>query len=136
MNRNTIIYLLIGLVVLVGLFILLRPQQKASAPTLQQTLISPTEMQQPEAKTFTLVVRNGKLVGGQETLTVTQGDMVVIKITIDHNNEFHLHGYDKSVDLKKDKQGELSFTADTSGRFPYELHEGKIELGALEVQPK
>lgn len=62
--------------------------------------------------------------------------MVRITITADEDEEFHVHGYDESVQLTAGEPAELTFMAGASGRFPIELEESKTELGALEVQPQ
>jgi plastocyanin len=115
---------LIGTIIaLVAGFVLLRSE-------------SAGQHREPTTKTFTLVVRDRKLVSGPETLTVRQGDTVDIKITVSENEELHLHGYDKHVDLEKDKPGELKFTADLTGSFPYELEHSATEIGHLQVEPR
>lgn len=88
-----------------------------------------------EEKQFTLVVQNKKLVSGPTTITVNQGDIVTIHITNDADEELHVHGYDKSIDLQANKEAVLKFTADASGHFPYELEGSKTEIGALDVSP-
>lgn len=90
----------------------------------------------PVQKSFTLVVEGRKLVMGPSVLSVTQGDVVTIHITVDEEEELHLHGYDKSIDLEKGKEGSLVFDASASGRFPFELERSKTELGAVEVAPR
>lgn len=136
MKINPILYVVAGIVVLGGLFFMFKP--KAQAPT---STTQPKSQQTPTPtivapKVFELVVAQKKLVSGPETIQVIQGDDVVIKITVDEDEEFHIHGYDKSIDVEKNIQGELSFTASLSGRFHYELEHSKTEIGALEVQPK
>lgn len=98
--------------------------------------IMKSTLQTPVSHIFTLVVKNNKLVLGATTLTVNQNDRVVIKITADVDEELHLHGYNKHVDLKKNQQVQLAFIANISGRFPYELENTKTEIGVLEVAPK
>jgi plastocyanin len=122
------VYLLIAAVLVVGLFFVLKPKQSATPSTNSESLVSP--------KDFALVVQNKKLVSGPEILQVNQGDEVNITITSDVVEELHLHGYDKSVDLEKDKPATLSFKADISGRFVYELEDSKVDIGVLEVLPK
>jgi len=65
-----------------------------------------------------------------------QGDNVTINITVDEDEELHLHGYDVHTDLQKGIPGSLSLVASSSGRFPFELEHSSTELGALEVQPQ
>lgn len=140
MKINPIIYVVLSVAVLAGLFFIFKPKkQTENTPSQTQTSnpiqsLSPT----PEStfKTFELVISDKKLVSGPETIKVTEGDEIVIKITSDEPEEFHLHGYDKFVDLEKDVPTELSFTANLTGRFIYELEQSKTDLGALEVSPK
>lgn len=104
--------------------------------TIAPTKIAPTEAIKQQVRKFELTVKNNKLISGLDVLKVNQGDIVEIFITADADGELHLHGYDKSVEYKKDKQAILGFTADKSGRFPYELENTKTEIGALEVLPR
>lgn len=86
--------------------------------------------------TFELGIQGKKLVSGPATIKVNQDDEVTIKITSDESEEFHIHAYDNSVELEPGKQATLTFKANLSGRFPFELENSKTEIGALEVQPK
>ncbi len=129
MKMKPIIFLIVAIVLLGGLFFLIKPQ-----PQIQN--ITPAITPELKAKTFEIVVKDKKVISGPETIKVTEGDEVVIKITANEDEELHLHGYDKSVDLEKDKPAELSFTANLTGRFPYELEKSKTDIGALEVSPK
>ncbi len=134
MSRNQII-LVVAILLLAGLFFFLKPKASSiTTPSLKSTASS--SAQPSNIKSFDLIVKNKKLVSGPETLTVTEGDTVTINITNDEPEELHLHGYDKSVDLEASKSASLTFTANLTGRFPYELEHSKTEIGAIEVQPK
>ena len=115
----------IGILILAGLFFIMNPATNSSNKLKIQ----------PKTDVFILAVKNRKLVEGKSTLTANQGDNVIIKITVDENEELHLHGYNYHIDVQKNKQGELSFKANISGRFPFELEHSKTELGSLEVAP-
>src|SRR4051812_9360440 len=111
MKMKKAIFLTVAIIVIVGLFFIIKPKPQ-------------TETQSGN-KTFELVVIGRKLVDGQSVLQATEGDNVTIKITVDEPEELHLHGYDKHVDLEKGVQGELTFTANLTGRFPFELENSK-----------
>lgn len=96
----------------------------------------PVTASKPSVKVFYLSVKNNKHVLGPSVLRVNQEDKVTIQITVDSDGELHLHGYDKHVAYKKGQSAQLSFTANLSGRFSYELEDTKTEIGILEVQPK
>lgn len=140
MKINPLIYLVLAVVVLAGLFFIFKPKNQ-SENTQNQTQANISTVQSPSPtpemnKTFDLVVSGKKLMSGPETIKVTEGDEVVIKITSDEPEEFHVHGYDKFVDLEKDVPKELKFIANLTGRFIFELEESKTDLGAIEVSPK
>jgi hypothetical protein len=85
------------------------------------------------SKTIELVVRGGRLLSGPDVTRLVQGDKVTLRITSDAADELHVHGYDLHLHLVADKPASLSFTANRSGRFGYELHHAHTDLGALEV---
>lgn len=138
MKIKSIVYLIVGVVIVASLLFILKPKKQdgTSNPASQASVSSPQTSPQSNNKTFELTVKDKKLVSGPETLKVTQGDNVTIKITNDEDEELHLHGYDKSVDLAKDKPAELVFTANLTGRFIFELEHSKTDIGALEVSPR
>lgn len=88
----------------------------------------------PSVKEFLLTIHDRQLVG-QRTLQVRQGDIVIISISANEEEEFHVHGYDRSVDLEPNVPSTVTIVADQTGRFPFELEHSKTEVGALEVHP-
>ncbi|HUS24903.1 MAG TPA: hypothetical protein VM369_08135 [Candidatus Binatia bacterium] len=140
MKMPVLLYPMIGVVLLVVLFVLFKPAPApAPAPeAVAEVATAPAEPVQaaPAPKIFELVVKDGHLESGPSTLSVTQGDEVLLRVTADRADQLHLHGYDLHVALVPGTPAELRFTADRSGRFDFELHHANVELGALEVQPK
>ncbi|MDP2670972.1 MAG: hypothetical protein Q8P13_00705 [bacterium] len=130
-NRNLWLVVAAG-VVLVGLFYYLQPksENKSQNPSNQ------SEEQKTSPKTFEWTIQGKKLLSGQETLKVTEGEEVSLKVSADEADELHLHGYDVAVDLEPGETVELKVKADKTGRFVIELEEAKVDLGALEVSPK
>lgn len=118
MTRPPILVLL-ALVILGGLFVLLRPNQSAEGPQTEE---------------FDLRI-SGEAMEPSE-ITVTEGDRVVLRITADSPIEVHLHGYDLDQEVEPEEPTELSFEADLTGRFEIEDHETKEELGTLVVEPR
>lgn len=97
--------------------------------------LSKEEAPEPAEKSFSLVVEGKKIVSGETTMRVAQGDRVTFTITADEKEEFHVHGYDASVDLEPGIPATLTLVANDTGRFLIELEESKAEIGALEVIP-
>lgn len=86
-------------------------------------------------KTFALRIEKKTIVEGPRTITVNMGDTVSIIITSDEKEEFHIHGYDRSIGLEPNIPATLTLTAAASGRFEFELEESKTDIGALEILP-
>ncbi len=100
-----------------------------------KTSSTPSVPSAPATKEFTLNVVGKKLTEGTNTLSVKEGDTVTLHITCDEAEELHLHGYDRSVDLEPNTLETLTFVANVTGRFPFELEKSKTELGVVEVYP-
>jgi heme/copper-type cytochrome/quinol oxidase subunit 2 len=84
---------------------------------------------------FDIIVKDGRLVSKRRVLVVHRNDDVILRITSDAADQFHLHGYNMLVDLAPGRMTMLRFKANLTGRFTYELHKTDLELGALEVYP-
>ena len=159
---RSIVFAALGIALLAALFVAFRPDGIGSPETLQSPPMpspaeaptpplaeapavvasaSPAEPEprvalDPVSRTFDLVVTRGRLTSGPSTLALTQGDLVVLRVRSDRDDELHVHGYDLSLALSANQTGSLAFQADRSGRFDIELHQGGGEIGALEVQPR
>ena len=133
MNTKSIVFLIIAIVLFAGLFFLFKPKSSSQVNTADTNELATTTL---TSKTLDIIVKDKKIVSGGDNLKVTEGDSVVMKFTLDQKEEIHLHGYDKSVELEKDTTGEISFIANLTGRFPFELEGSGTELGSLEVSPK
>ena len=136
--KNQAWIVLAGLAALSGLFVFLKPP---TAPPPAPPLAASTATQAPAVtgpapRIFELVIADGKLQSGPRLIQLQQGEAVALKVTSDRNDELHLHGYDLHAHLQAHTPATLSFKADRSGRFEYELHQAQVELGVLEVQPR
>jgi Cupredoxin-like domain len=116
---RALILILLTLVVLVGLFVLLRPNQSAEGP---------------QTREFDLKIRGDSMEPSE--FTVAEGDRVVLRITSASPVEVHVHGYDVEAEVESGESAELSFKAKLTGRFEIEDHETEEELGTLVVEPR
>lgn len=100
--------------------------------------ITPTKNTQPHQseKKFVVKIQNKKLVSGLATIRVIEGDKVLLTVYSDTNDELHLHGYDKMIDLLASTPAMLRFTANITGHFEYELEHERLEIGAIDVLPR
>ena len=140
MRVGALIAILAAAAVLGWLYVSMKPgPQAVPAPPSavpSAAVPGPAEFGAPVAREFTLTVKDGQLSAGPGVLRVTQGASVLIRVSSDHADQLHLHGYDLELALRAGQPGVLAFTADRAGRFDLELHHAHLELGALEVQPR
>lgn len=130
--RRALILVPILLLVVVGLFFLLRPNSPATEPSSGTSTSESTEGSQE--KTFDLTIKGATMTPNE--ITVGEGDRVRLRITSDAPFEFHLHGYDLAKEVEASEPAELPFDATITGRFEIENEQTHEELGALLVQPR
>lgn len=83
----------------------------------------------------TIVVRNGKPVGGIRQLTYNRGEEVRFKVDSDVSDEVHMHGYDIMKDVKAGGSVSFDFPATIEGVFEAELEGRKEQILKLTVNP-
>lgn len=118
MARNLILIAVI-VVVLGGLFFLLRPESAGNGP---------------QDRTFDISIEGGEM--SPREISVNKGDSVMLHISSDERMEVHVHGYDVERSVGPGETARLHFKADLTGRFEIEDHETEEELGVLEVRPR
>jgi hypothetical protein len=109
-----------SLVVLVILFVILRPEDENSVG-VGRTVIE-------------ITYRDGA-VQGPGTFTVTLGDSVRILVHADVSDEVHFHGYDLMADVTPDEPAVIDFVADAAGSYEVELEDLAEPLIELEIVP-
>jgi hypothetical protein len=111
-------------------------ERDAGQMTLAESAEAPNgDKSASNAISFDIVVKDGRLVSKRRVLVVHRNDDVILRITSNGADQFHLHGYNLLVDLAPGRTTTLRFRAKLTGRFTYELHTTELELGALEVYP-
>lgn len=137
-----------SVVVLVVLFILLRPDDGSdgatptpSSPSVTETPspsdgVSPTpsESQVPERTIIEVTYRDGA-VQGPTSFTVTQGERVRLLVHADVSDEVHFHGYDLTADVTPQEAARIDFVANAAGRYEVELEGAGEPLFELEIVP-
>jgi hypothetical protein len=83
----------------------------------------------------TIVVKNGKPVGGVADLTYKEGERVRFKVESDVSDEVHVHGYDIMKDVKAGGSVSFDFPATIEGLFEAELEHRKEQILELRVNP-
>ena len=130
MQKTKIIFAILGIVILVGLYF----------------AVSPPIQRQGEGgvKEFDLEIKDRKLTLNPPIIKLVQGDQVTFKVRADEEGEFHIHTYDEEIDVEPSKISTIQFNATLVGRYDIEWHlpkqagqeEGEhVVIGALEVSP-
>ncbi len=78
-------------------------------------------------------VVNGSLVGELVRHEVSMGNSVLIVVSVDVDDEVHVHAYDVYADATPDSPAMAMFTADIPGIFEVELERAGVSLLELEV---
>ncbi len=84
--------------------------------------------------TLTAGLTGGRVsIEGDERVEVAVGDVVMIMVSADVDEEAHLHGYDILVDVTAGDSAMMLFTADTPGRFELEFEKSGVFIAELIV---
>ena len=113
--------IVIALIVLVlgGLFFLLRPDTPSGVP---------------RDRTIAVSIEGDEMSPAE--IPVDEDDSVTLRVSSDRPMEIHLHGYDVEGEVGPGQKTSLRFEADLTGRFEIEDHESEKELGILQVRPR
>ncbi|MQA88170.1 MAG: hypothetical protein GEV03_27005 [Streptosporangiales bacterium] len=85
-------------------------------------------------KTITVRIADGEVRPAPGRIEVDRGSRVRIQITGDEADELHVHGYDKTAELRPGKPAVVQFVADQTGLFEVETHHGGLMLFQLVVR--
>ena len=83
----------------------------------------------------TIVIKNGKPVGGIADLTYDKGERVRFKVDSDVSDEIHVHGYDLMKDVEAGGSVSFDFPATIEGIFEAELEGRGEQILELTVNP-
>jgi hypothetical protein len=113
--------ILIAVIVLIlgGLFFLLRPDTPAGVPRDRMIAVS---------------IEGGEMSPAE--ISVNEDDSVTLRVSSDRPMELHVHGYDVEGEVGPGQKVNFRFEADRTGRFEIEDHESEKELGVLQVRPR
>ncbi|WP_029431498.1 hypothetical protein [Blastococcus sp. URHD0036] len=113
------------------------PDDEASSPAGSSagTTAQPTDAAPRSAsgRQLTVDVTGGQASGDTGRVPVDLGEQVMLTVTSDTADAFHLHGYDLEAELVPGEPATLTFPADIPGVFEGELHEAGTVLLSLQV---
>ncbi len=150
-----LIPVVLGAAVLVGLFLLLRPDDEPGpaatpAPTTTGGTSTPTPVETPtetptgqDALEVEIEIEEGRVeaevegrrVANPATIEVDQGQRVSLRVEADVTDEVHVHVYDLSAEVSPDREATIEFRANIPGVIEIELEEAGLLLANLEVSP-
>jgi hypothetical protein len=109
-------------------------QQTATpTPTAEQPEASPQETETP---TPTPRPKPPLLQAGEEReLTFEEGETARFRVRSDVDEEIHVHGYDRYVDVPAGETVNVSFKADLTGIYEIEFHGSGETIAQLRVEP-
>jgi nitrous oxide reductase len=142
MNSNTtrVVAGIAIVVVAVVLFVVLRDEDngKSASEKADTAPARPTNTADntvAETKIPTIVIKNGKPVGGIAELTYEKGEQVKFKVDSDVSDEIHVHGYDIMKDVEAGGSVSFDFPATIEGIFEAELEGRGEQILELTVNP-
>jgi len=113
------ILIVVIVLILGGLFFLLRPDTPSGVPRDRMIAVS---------------IKGGQMRPAE--ISVDEDDSVTLLVSSDRPMVIHLHGYDAEREVGPGQKSSLRFEADLTGRFEIEDHESERELGVPQVRPR
>ena len=146
MRDRRLLYVLLAVAVLVGLFVVIRPgnDDEGAAATTSESEPTPTTSTTPtttEVTTPTLTepqVTRWRIDSRDDSLdrlSVPKDTRLRIVAIADVTDHVHVHGYDLTADVAPGSPAVLEFTTIVAGRFEIELEERGRQIAQLNVQP-
>lgn len=98
---------------------------------------APTSGKKSESKPAvpTIVIRNGKPVGGVMELTYDAGGQIRFKVDSDVSEEIHVHGYDVMKEVEAGGSVSFDIPADIEGVFEAEMEGQGVQIAEITVNP-
>jgi plastocyanin len=82
-----------------------------------------------------ITIKNGKAVGGVQTVSVKKGDRARFKVVSDADHEIHLHGFDIAKDVKAGGSVTYNVKTDAPGIYEFEIEDTTTKIGQVKVEP-
>jgi plastocyanin len=82
-----------------------------------------------------VTIKNGKAVGGVQTISVKKGDRARFVVKSDAAYEIHLHGFDIAKDVKAGGSVSYDVKTDAPGIYEFEIEDTSTKIGQVKVEP-
>jgi len=89
----------------------------------------------PKPSIQVITIKNGKAVGGVQTVSVKKGDRARFKVVSDADHEIHLHGFDIAKDVRAGGSVTYDVKTDAPGIYEFEIEDTTTKIGQVKVEP-
>jgi FtsP/CotA-like multicopper oxidase with cupredoxin domain len=124
------VVIIVGAVVAVGAFLLLRPGDDKNSNKTSTTTKTPTL-----APVKKIQIKGGKAEGGLAEISAHKGDTVRFQVSTDKNYEIHLHGYNVAKNATTTTPASFQLKATETGIFEIEIEDTGTQIAELKVEP-
>jgi heme/copper-type cytochrome/quinol oxidase subunit 2 len=141
MRDRRLLYVLLAVAALIGLFVVFRPGNDdgtAAGSTTATTESEPTPTEpttptvtEPQVTRWRIDSRDDSL----DRLSVPKDTQLRIVVIADVTDHVHVHGYDLMADVAPGAPAVIAFPTDAPGRFEIELEDRGRQIAQLNVQP-
>ena len=114
----------------------MEPDSRRALLTLLGLACVPLQAFAQEHVRVQLVAWLGRRAKGPDVVHLKKGDTLSLTVTSDAADELHLHGYDLRLRLLPGRPASLTVVATLTGRFSAELHNARVELTTLQIDPR
>ena len=104
------------------------------APSTSGTLTTPSTAPTPSVRTITIVLKDGKVSPNGDRVDLDKGEPFVLDITSDRDDEVHVHGFDKEIEVEAGEHVQVQVVADRTGRFEVESHHPEMLIVTLQIR--
>lgn len=106
----------------------------SGAPSAAPTLASPSTAPTPGVQTITIQLADGKVSPNGARIDLQQGQTFVLDITSDRDDEVHVHGFDKEIEVTAGQHLTVQMVADRTGRYEVESHHPEMLIVVLQIR--
>lgn len=107
-------------------------------PATTSASASPTssvsEAPTPGVRAVTITLADGKASPNGDRIELSKGEPFVLDITSDRDDEVHIHGIDKEIEISAGDHKKVELSIDQTGRFEVESHHPELLIVVLQVR--
>lgn len=86
------------------------------------------------AHTLVITLAKGRVEPNGERVNLNRGDTVRLQISSDRDDEIHVHGVDRTVQVKAGEPVSADFVVEQTGRYEIESHHPELLIAVLQVR--